>query len=262
MADGVQQDSYLGQMDVLTEGSHFNALQFMAKQVANGNWTIALVQVKKVNGGGLESPPTVDVQPMVNQLDGYGQPVQHGVISGIPVWRLQGGDVGAVIADPVAGDIGIMAVAMRDISTVVRTKEIANPGSLRTYDPADGVYVGSLLGKEPKQYVLFKPDGGVKIADQHGNVIETGESGVTMRPPAGKPVTVDGNLVVTQDLNIAGAIKAQDGSTYAGNLVTTGDVTAGHGTADQVGLRTHRHQYDRPTGASAPAPTNAPTPGT
>jgi len=58
-------------------------------------------------------PPIVSVQPLVNQVDGQGNPTQHGIINGVPVFRLQGG-ANAIIADPVAGDIGLLATASRD----------------------------------------------------------------------------------------------------------------------------------------------------
>ena len=149
----VQNDGYLGQMDVLTQLNLFNALKFLVKQVANENWTITLVKVITVQGGGVDVPPTVDVQPLVNEVDGYGNQTEHGTIYGLPVFRLQGG-VSAFIMDPLAGDIGVMACASRDISSVVTNQAPSSPGSLRTFDPADGIYFGGLLGQSaPTNYI-------------------------------------------------------------------------------------------------------------
>jgi hypothetical protein len=88
-------------------------------------------------------------------------------------------------------------------------------------------------------------------------------------PPTGQPATVHGDLVVTGkivgqgNLLLAGNIEAEAGGTYAGNIATSGTVTAGAGTADQVGLATHSHDYDKPTtGSTAPAATTSPNAGT
>lgn len=232
MIGASQNDSYAGQMTPAVTEDLFNALSFLVTQIMNRKWTMTLCLVKTVNGGGLGVPPTVDVQPMVNQVDGYNQKTEHGTIYGLPVFRLQGG-TGAIIADPKAGDIGLMACAMRDISIVVETKAVANPGSARTYDPADGLYIGAFLGAQPEQYVQFTDDG-MKIADKNGNTIELGAGGITITPKTGSPVVVDGDL----DVN--------------------GEVTGGADVpATSVKLTQHLH-----TSGAEGAPTSTPTPGT
>lgn len=152
MSGGVQDDGYLGQADPTTAGHINNAITFLINQVVNKNWTLTLGLVKAVRGGGIGSPAVVDVQPMVAEVDGRGQAEPHGTIYNVPCFRLQGG-AGAFIVDPKADDIGILAVASRDISSVVANKAPANPGSFRTFDPADAMYIGGLLGATPDRYV-------------------------------------------------------------------------------------------------------------
>lgn len=152
MSGGVQDDGYLGMADPTTAGHDFNAASFLVNQVLNKKWTLTLGLVKAVHGGGIGSPPTVDVQPMVNQLDGRMQATPHGTIYGVPTLRPQGG-AGAVVVDPEAGDIGLLAFASRDISSVVKNRAPSNPGSLRTFDAADAMYVGALLGAAPSRYI-------------------------------------------------------------------------------------------------------------
>lgn len=152
MSDGAQSDGYLGLADPTTAGHINNAITFLVRQVVNGNWTLTLGLVKAVRGGGIDAPAVVDVQPMVNELDGREQSTPHGTIYNIPTFRLQGG-AGAFVVDPKEGDIGILASASRDISSVVKNRAPANPGSNRTFDPADGMYVGGLLGSAPSRYV-------------------------------------------------------------------------------------------------------------
>jgi len=157
-SNDVQSDGFVGQANETTGADSFNAQAFLVNQIISGKWTVCVVKVTAVKGGGPTSaPPTVSVQPLVNQVDGQGQATPHGVINGIPVVRMQGGN-GAVVVDPLEGDIGIMLVASRDISAVKNTQAQANPGSTRTFDPADGIYLGGILNKAPGPYFQITKD--------------------------------------------------------------------------------------------------------
>jgi hypothetical protein len=156
--NNVSDDGYTGQADETTGAEEFNSLSFLINQVLSGKWTITLCVVKNVSGGGVSTPATVSVQPMVNQVDGYGNPTPHGIINNVPAFRLQGGS-SAFIFDPMAGDIGLLACASRDISAVKNNLAPSNPGSLREFDPADGLYLGGFLNAEPTQYIQITADG-------------------------------------------------------------------------------------------------------
>lgn len=324
-----------GQLDPNDFGSDFNVTCFIVRQMMAQMDTMKLVQVKAVTGGGgaIAAAGTVDVLPLVNQIDGNNNATPHGTVYGIPWWRLQGGD-SAVICDPVVGDIGYVSVADRDISSVKTNKAQANPGSNRKFNISDGIYVGGTLNDVPVQYLLLNADGvklvdragnsvvmasggttitdknnnrvvmatagititdknnnvitmnstgidltdkssnhvqltatGAKITDLTGNVINMTAAGIALTPN-GVPVTVTGTLVVNGGLQLSGSITAIGGTTYTGNIVTSGniqtsgDITAGLGTGDQIGMRTHTHQYTRPTGSSTLAQTVGPTAGT
>jgi hypothetical protein len=191
----VSSDGYTGRENETTGTDPFNALTFLVKQIENGNWTITLGLVKSVTGGGIAAPPTVGVQPMVNQLDGQGQPTPHGIINNVPVFRLQGGS-GAFIADPVVGDIGLLAFAMSDISAVKQTQAPANPGSFRTFDPADAMYFGALLSQAPTQYVQITP-AGLSFVFGPGISITIGSSGIVLQAgSASIAVTTNGTVSI------------------------------------------------------------------
>lgn len=131
------------------------ALFFVVAQMLDKLNTVTLVQVVScTNSGGVEPVGFVDVQPMVHQMTGDRKPIPHGVIHNIPYFRLQGGH-NAVIIDPQKGDIGICAFASRDISSVKNNKAASPPGSYRTFDYADGLYLGGCLNGVPSQYVQF-----------------------------------------------------------------------------------------------------------
>lgn len=150
-----------GVADFNAPGNFYNALDMMVRQILANQGQTMVVLVKAVHGGGLSAPCTVDVQPMVNQVDGLGKQTPHGVINGLPAFRYQAGG-SAVILDPVAGDIGLAVVCGRDISNVKETKAVSGPGSFRQSSWADGCYLGGFLNGATTQYVWLK-DGGIDI---------------------------------------------------------------------------------------------------
>jgi hypothetical protein len=204
MTDNVQQDAYQGAMDPLVAEDEYNALYFMINQIINGKWTLTLGQVQAVRGGGVDGPPTVDVQPMVGTVDGYGNITPQGIIYNLPSYRLQGGS-GGVISDPENGDIGLLATASRDISSVIRNKAPSGPGSRRTFDPADGLFLGGFLGAELAQYLRFTSTG-LQLVDKNGNSIETSAAGMTLSDcNANKIITAAGFVnIVTPVLQVNG----------------------------------------------------------
>ena len=177
-----------GFLNVSSFGSDFAAMRFLVKMMNGGNFHAHLVTVQSVTNAGTVSPVGfVDVQILVNQIDGDGTSYPHGVIYGVPYFRLQGG-ASAIILDPKAGDIGIAVFADRDISSVKANKAQANPGSRRQFDPADALYLGGFLNGLPSQFVQFLPNGGginvvspgaVKIQAQ-GKTWTFGTAGFTM----------------------------------------------------------------------------------
>lgn len=142
--------------------SDFNAITFLIQSLMSGMATATLVKVMGVtNSGGVSPVGFVDIQPMVNQVDGVGTAVPHGTIFKCPYQRMQGG-ANAIILDPQVGDIGVAVFADRDISSATANKAPSNPGSARRFDLADGLYLGGFLNAAPTQYVQFSP-AGIKI---------------------------------------------------------------------------------------------------
>jgi len=104
------------------------------------------------------------------------------------------------------------------------------------------------------------PAGAVVMTDDQTCRVEVTETGVNVFLPAGTFLNVDGVIQAT-GLQLSGNITAIGGGVYGGNLETSGDIKAGVGTGDQVGLQTHTHQYLKPsTGTNQQ--TNSPTAGT
>lgn len=150
---------FRGAADATSAGSPYNENLFLIHQVLAAVSTAKLVRVEAVtNAGDLSPVGFVDVLPLVNQVDGEDNAVPHGVVHNIPYFRLQGG-TNAVILDPQIGDIGLCIFADRDISAVKNAKDVANPGSKRRFDMADGLYIGGYLNGTPVQYVRFSAAG-------------------------------------------------------------------------------------------------------
>lgn len=153
MSDAINSGrGYRGFQDDNTGSSGFNAQAFVIWSILSKISTVTVVKVMGVAGG------FVDIMPLVNQIDGAGNAFKHGTIYKCPFWRLQGGSSG-VILDPVVGDLGIALFADRDISSVIKNKGRANPGSRRRFDMADALYLGGLLNAEPTQFVKLAADG-------------------------------------------------------------------------------------------------------
>lgn len=165
-------------------------ITFIIRQMISKLGTMKVVQVVTVHGGGLAATGTVDVMPLVSQIDGNNNTQPHGVVYGLPYFRIQGG-TNAIICDPVVGDIGYVVVSDRDISSVKKNASSitgsanpspsnqVTPGSARRNDLADGVYVGGILNATPKQIIQFTTTG-ITIADMNGNQIVMGPGSVNI----------------------------------------------------------------------------------
>lgn len=199
---GSSQYSYPGVGDS-GDGSHsFNANTFFVQRLLNQRHTATVAQVVNttniVSPGSAEPIKTIDVLPLVNQLDGNGNPIPHEIVYGVPYLRSQGGQ-NAVIVDPSPGDIGIFLIAETDISSVKATGKQSNPGSGRRGNFSDGMYIGSIHAAAPQRYISFVDGEGVKI------VVKSGET-----------VAITG--IVTATGNITAGFGGSDSVTLQGHI--------------------------------------------
>jgi phage baseplate assembly protein gpV len=110
-------------------------------------------------------------------VDGRGNATPHGTVFKLPYFRLQSG-ANAVIMDPVVGDIGIMLICDRDVSSVEASQDTAPPPSMRTFNFSDGLFIGGILGTTmPTQYLAFTASGIVVGGNiiVNGNITTTGD---------------------------------------------------------------------------------------
>lgn len=182
----------VGQQEPNDSSDDFNKISFLVRQQVALLDTMKLVKVMKVTAGegdgDVKKAGTVDVLPLVNQIDGAGNATPHGTVYGIPWSRVQGGK-NAVVIDPVVGDIGYVVAADRDISSVKASGKQSTPGSRRKFNIADGVYAGAALNVAPEQYLVFTEDG-VRLVDKNGNSIAMGTEGITLTDSNGNVLSM------------------------------------------------------------------------
>lgn len=230
-------DGYNGFQRPGSASSEFNALAFLVQAMMNGMATATLVKVKGVtNSGGVSPVGYVDIQPMVNLVDGIGTAVPHGTVYKCPYQRIQGG-ANAIIMDPEVGDIGVAVFADRDISSATANKAPANPGSSRRFDMADGLYFGGFLNAVPTQYVQFSPAGikihsptlvkleapDIQLSGATVEIVATGSATVTT-----PTFTVNGNQVNNGNVTSSGTVQGVIVSGTTQVLAATKDIGPSH----------------------------------
>lgn len=244
-------DGYLGFQLATSRTSEYNASEFIIRSILSGQAHVAVVKVISVNPGTPLSVGTVDVQPMVNQIDGDGNAVPHGVINGIPWVTLQAG-ASAVLLQPEVGDRGVCVFADRDISSVKSTRAIANPGSMREADMSDGIYLGGLLNDDPTQWIKMDNNGivfhsPVKIVLEAPEINLNATNNVHITAPV---VAIDASTSTTIN---TGTFTVNGASQFNGNVNSSGTITAatdviGNGTS----LHNHTHRAQGATAITTP----------
>lgn len=237
-----------GQLKPQSTWGEFNNIAFMVQQALGKMQTATLVRIEScTNSGGLSPAGYVDVTPLVNQLDGQGNPTPHVTVYNLPYFRLQGGANGIII-DPQKGDIGVAVFASRDISQVKTTKKQGNPGSHRQYSFADGMYLGGMLNGTPTQYIQFSA-AGIRIHSPTQVKIDAPDvliEAQTVEINASTSTTVTTPIFT---VNGATTLNGTVQQTGGGSATFSGDVTA-----DGVSLHNHVHGGVVPGGGNTGAP--------
>jgi len=206
MTDFPNNYAYLGTADAGDLSSDYNRLKYIIQQQLDEMSTATVVKIirapydangNNITPGSAAAIGYVDVQPMVGQIDGYGQITKHGTVYRLSYHRYQGGN-GAFITDPVIGDIGKMVVSDRDTSVVRKTSDLSPPGSGRRYDKADGTFFGQTQAGAPKQFWSFTATG-ARFQDLNGNTIITTNQGVLIN---GVLITLAGDVVAKNGVSL------------------------------------------------------------
>jgi hypothetical protein len=157
--------------------SDIDAVRFAIQQAMTSLQTSLPVKVISVSASGVAPVGFVSIQPLVAMVDGQGNTIDHGIISNVPYFRLQGGSC-AVIVDPSPGDIGMAAFSSRDITAVKNSRKAAPPGSWRTHDFSDALYLGGFLNGTPTTYLQIT-EGGILV--HNSTSVKLGDTGGDLR---------------------------------------------------------------------------------
>lgn len=248
-----QENAYLGAATQATGADDTNVQSFLIWQILRKISGAKLVQVVAVtNSGGVSPVGFVDVQPLVNQLDGWNNATPHGTIYHLPYFRLQGG-TNAVIIDPQVGDIGVAVVEDRDISSVKANKAQANPGSKRIFDIADGLYMGGFLNGTPQQYVQFSTAGVAVVSPTKVTLqaplveVDASTSFTVNSPQSGFSGTVIVQGLLSWLAGMTGSAISGVASYISGAVQFVGSITSNGKRIDD----THTHNGVQPGGGNS-----------
>lgn len=135
------------------------------------------VQVTAVHPGE-GSPPqigTVDVQPLVQTVDGNGKLWNLGVTYGAQFLRVQAGAT-ALVIDPAVNDVGLAVVCDRDVSAVIAALGLAGPGSARHHDLSDLIYLFTLKSATAiTRYIWAKTNGDITVLTPGTLTLQAGQ---------------------------------------------------------------------------------------
>ena len=177
MADGLKMG-----IDPSSLIDNFNCLMYLINTSLRGINTVEVVRVEAVD----TDKKRLAVFPIVQRANASGNPIPEGPIYDIKYMEWQYG-INAIKATPAVGDIGIIVICKKDISSI----QSGIVGSYREFSVSDGIYIGGLKGfnEEPTQF------------------IEMNDSGITITTPKTLTVNTTENVVVNAsgDATINGA---------------------------------------------------------
>lgn len=177
----------------------YNALIFTIESVVNKINTVELVRVEKVNNDN-----TIDVIPIVRNATTDNKPIEESIIYGVRylMWQYGGNAIKAI---PEVGDIGLIVICKKDISDINN----GLVGSFRKFCPADGVYLGGLMGfnSTPTQFIEFSING------------------INITSPANLTINAQSATINATAVNLGGtggAAVARVGDSVVNGKITTG----------------------------------------
>lgn len=223
--------SVKGTRPITATNTPFNAISYMIETKVKGLVNTAIpVRVETVELGGVGDVGYVSATPLITQTDGNGNALEPQVIPRLPYCRIQGGKA-ALIIDPIPGDIGIALFAQQDISSLKQGIATAvTPGSFRSFDMSDGIYIGGILNTTPEIYLELTQDGNANLTAPTRVTIESPE--VIINAPS---IVLNGNVSMTgtgtgDTATISGDISLQGSMDATGQISSTG-----------IGLNNHVH---------------------
>jgi hypothetical protein len=136
-----------GSQNLSTNLTDFNTLDFYIDGKLLRINTIKICKISAVNADG-----TVNVIPMVKNLNGKKEPLPLSELKSFPILRQQGGTSGFIIEYQV-GDIVLVGFCDRDPQAVIRSKKEAAPSTYTPFPLSGGIVLGAVLFEDAQIYV-------------------------------------------------------------------------------------------------------------
>lgn len=219
---------------------HEEALRTVLRGWQAGLWTAMPGILQAFDAGAMTAKVQPSVQGQLRQADGTWKDATLPLCLDCPVIFPAGG--GFALTFPLAqGDEGLLVFASRCIDAWWASGGVQKQPRFRMHDLSDGFFLPGCFS-QPR-----------KLANINTSFPELRNAAGTIKLAATEAgFMVTGTLQVTGGLQLGGNITALDGSVYAGDIHTSGEVIKGFGGGDQVTLGGHEHPEN-----NAP-----PTPGT
>lgn len=218
---------------MITNNERVDSLFVAIQEALDGKmpsvWTAlpGIVQSFNAVAGTCTVQPAVQVQ--VTDKDGAKKFVSLPILVDVPVQFVGGGSY--VLTMPVKkDDEGLIIFSCRCIDAWWQNGGVQPQAELRLHDLSDGFLIPGFRSQARKLSNVNADFPELRSVD--GTVKLTATA-------VGFKVT--GTFEVAGDFLLSGNIKAPAGATYAGNIATTGEITRGVGTADQVTVGHHTH---------------------
>lgn len=177
----------------------FNGNLYIIRSIVNEVNTADIVQVVSVDA----DKKTVTVIPIVSNVNVDDEKEPESNIYGVKYIQWQFG-TNAIEATPSVGDIGLMVICKKDISSIDSGVVASN----RRFNPADGIYIGGLFGfnSQPTQIIKFD-SAGISVSSPttvnvNAPIVNIGDANGVL-----KPVARDGDQVMA-GTTVVGLIKA------------------------------------------------------
>ena len=222
----INENNKRGIGDIYQSSTAYNANnQQIQKDLQKIN-TVFLARITAVNGGGTGGSKTVSATPLICQIDANGNKLNSPVLVEVPYYRVQAG-TGALILDPVVGDIGVFVCAKRDISNIKNgVSDPQVPASFRSFDLADSIMIATIHTGVASTYIHISPDGQtIEINAPTSLTVNTATATITAsKTTINGDVEINGNLDVKGGMNSTGDLNC-GGISFLNHV--HGGITAG-----------------------------------
>ena len=217
-AGEITENNKRGIGDVYQSTSSFNANNQQINSLLQKINTVFLARILSVKSSGVNGSKTVVAQPLICQIDANGNALPSPKLVEIPHYRIQAG-TGAIILDPIVGDIGVFVCCKRDSSGVKNgTTDPQVPASFRSFDLADSVMIATIRTGTPTTYIHINPE---------TQTIEIkAPSSLTINTPSATLNATNATVNATKT-TLNGEVEINGNLAVNGGMTSTGDLDCG-----------------------------------